>query len=168
MTERNFSTQLAGQIGESLVVAELGRRGVIATAFSGNVPDIDLLAYRNGKTLHLQVKAWRAGAVSFNATRFLNIRREEDVQIVEGLVAGLDANLVYVFVKIGDVSGQDKFFILKQGDLAQIVRVAYESFLNKHNGIRPRNANTTHVAVNEADLVRFESNWQLVADCFNF
>jgi len=41
---RNFSTQLAGQIGESLVVAELGRRGIVATAFAGNVPDIDLLA----------------------------------------------------------------------------------------------------------------------------
>ena len=39
---KNYSTQLAGQIGESLVVAELGKRGVIATAFSGNVPDIDI------------------------------------------------------------------------------------------------------------------------------
>jgi hypothetical protein len=34
---RNFKTQLAGQIGEHLVVAELGRRGVVATPFSGNV-----------------------------------------------------------------------------------------------------------------------------------
>jgi hypothetical protein len=40
---RSFKTQLAGQIGESLVVAELGRRGIVATAFAGNVPDIDLL-----------------------------------------------------------------------------------------------------------------------------
>lgn len=46
--ERNFNTQLAGQIGESLVVAELGRRGIVATAFAGNVPDIDLLAYGYG------------------------------------------------------------------------------------------------------------------------
>jgi hypothetical protein len=40
---RSFKTQLAGQIGESLVVAELGRRGIVATTFAGNVPDIDLL-----------------------------------------------------------------------------------------------------------------------------
>lgn len=163
---RSFSTQLAGQIGESLVVAELGRRAIVATAFAGNVPDIDLLAYKNGRTLHLQVKAWRAGAVSFNATRFLNIRREENVQIVEGLVAGLDADLVYVFVKIGEVAGQDRFFVLRQGDLAEIIRVGYEGFLTKHNGVRPRNADTTHVAVSEADLVRFEANWQLVEGCF--
>lgn len=163
---RSFSTQLAGQIGESLVVAELGRRAIVATAFAGNVPDIDLLAYKNGRTLHLQVKAWRAGAVSFNATRFLNIRREENVQIVEGLVAGLDADLVYVFVKIGEVAGQDRFFVLRQGDLAEIIRAGYEGFLTKHNGVRPRNADTTHVAVSEADLARFEANWQLVEGCF--
>lgn len=164
---RNFTTQLAGQIGESLVVAELGRRGIVATAFAGNVPDIDLLAYKNGKTLHLQVKAWRAGAVSFNATRFLKIRREKSVQIVEGLVEGLDAELVYVFVKIGERAGQDRFFVLRQGDLAEIIRAGYEGFLSKHNGVRPRNADTTHVAVSEADLARFEANWQLVEAGFS-
>jgi hypothetical protein len=163
---RSFTTQLAGQIGESLVVAELGRRGIVATAFAGNVPDIDLLAYMGGKTLHLQVKAWRAGAVSFNATRFLNIRREESVQIVEGLVEGLDAELVYVFVRIGEAAGQDRFFVLRQGDLAEIIRANYDHFLSKHSGVRPRNADTTHVAVSEADLAQFEGNWQIVDACF--
>ena len=43
---RSFKTQLAGQIGEALVVAELGRREIVATAFAGNVPDIDLLVDR--------------------------------------------------------------------------------------------------------------------------
>jgi len=57
---RNFHTQLAGQIGESLLVAELGRRGIVATAFTGNVPDIDLLAYRDGRTIALQVESLRA------------------------------------------------------------------------------------------------------------
>ena len=31
--KRNFNTKLSGQIGENLVVAELGRRNIIATAF---------------------------------------------------------------------------------------------------------------------------------------
>jgi hypothetical protein len=164
---RSFKTQLAGQIGESLVVAELGRRGIVATAFAGNVPDIDLLGYKDGKTLHLQVKAWSAGSVSFNATRFLNIRREEKAQIVDGLVAGLDVELVYVFVKIGEVAGQDRFFVLKQGVLAEIMRAGYENFLSKHNGVRPRNADTTHVAISEADVAQFEGDWQLLETCFN-
>lgn len=163
---RSFTRQLAGQIGESLVVAELGRRGIVATAFAGNVPDIDLLAYKDGKTLHLQVKAWRGGAVSFDATRFLHIRRQENVQVVEGLVAELDTELVYVFVRIGVAAGQDRFFVLRQGDLAEIVRAGYEGFLHKHGGVRPRNADTTHNAVYEADLVRFEDNWALIDACF--
>ena len=45
---KDFSKRLAGQIGEHLVVAELGRREIIATPFAGNVPDIDILAYANG------------------------------------------------------------------------------------------------------------------------
>ncbi|MDG4868656.1 hypothetical protein P8631_11655, partial [Guyparkeria sp. 1SP6A2] len=126
---RNFSTQLAGQIGESLVVAELGRRGWVATAFSGNVPDIDLLAYRAGMTLHLQVKAWRAGSVSFDATRFLKIRWEGDQQFVDGFVDGLDTVLIYVFVQIGEKAGLDRYFVLSQKDLADQVREGYENFL---------------------------------------
>ena len=46
------SSQLSGQIGENLVVAELGRRGIIATANIGaNVKDIDVLAYKDGKAM---------------------------------------------------------------------------------------------------------------------
>ena len=57
MTARNFSNQLSGQIGEALVVVELGRLGIVATAFAGNVPDIDILAYKEGKSKAVQVKA---------------------------------------------------------------------------------------------------------------
>jgi hypothetical protein len=33
------SNQLTGHIGEHLVAAELGRMGLFATPFAGNVPD---------------------------------------------------------------------------------------------------------------------------------
>ena len=79
---RNFKTQLAGQIGESLVVAELGRRGIVATSFAGNVPDIDILAYRAGKTLSLQVKAIRSGSVSFDAKRYMQLEFQGDRQVI--------------------------------------------------------------------------------------
>ena len=45
--KKNFSNQLTRQISENLVVAELGRREIVATTFSGSVPDIDILAYEN-------------------------------------------------------------------------------------------------------------------------
>ena len=163
---RNFKTQLAGQIGESLVVAELGRRGIVATAFAGNVPDIDILAYANDTTVHLQVKAWRTGSAQLNATRFIHIDFEGDRQIVRGLDETLDGELVYVFVKIGDGAGQDKYFILLQRELQAIILQNYSAWLDKHNGVRPRNPKTTHCAVEMTSLAQFEDNWSLVEERF--
>lgn len=163
---RKFSTQLAGQIGESLVVAELGRREIVATAFAGNVPDIDLLAYKGGKTLHLQVKAWRNGSVSVNATRFLNISFDGNRQFVNGLADDLDEDLVYVFVNIADVAGQDIFYVLRQGDLARSLLAGYVEFLDKHNGIRPRSPSSTHAAVGMKHPQDYEDNWVLIEDHF--
>jgi hypothetical protein len=55
---QNFNSQLSGQIGKSLVVSEPGRQEIIATIFSSNVPDIDLLAYKEDeRTLGLQVRS---------------------------------------------------------------------------------------------------------------
>lgn len=161
---QNFSNQLSGQIGESLVVAELGRREIVATAFAGNVPDIDLLAYKNGKTLALQVKSWRSGSVSFDATRFLEITIEDKQQSVNGFVEGIDESLIFVFVKLGKALGEDKFYVLMQKDLAQIVKSNYVSFLHKHNGVRPKNYETTHCSVSEQDLNEFRDNWCIISN----
>jgi len=162
MTQRSFNNQLAGQIGESLVVAELGRRGIVATAFAGNVPDIDLLAYRNGRTIALQVKSVRTGSVSFNAKRFMTIEFEGDRQIITETAPGLDASLIFVFVRIGLRSGEDDFFILEQGTLQGIIHTNHAAWLAKHGGIRPENPQSTHTAVSIAQLGQYRDNWGLV------
>ncbi len=52
------SNQLVKQIGEHLVCAELGRRGLIATPFAGNVPGCDVLAVdMQLRAVAIQVKA---------------------------------------------------------------------------------------------------------------
>lgn len=163
---RSFKTQLAGQIGEALVVAELGRRGIVATAFAGNVPDIDLLTYKHGKTCALQVKAWRNGGVSFDATRYLNIKISDEIQSVLGLNEELDPNLIFVFVMIGEKLGDDIFFLLTQRDLQSLIQQGYTAFLDKHGGRRPRNANTTHNSVTLEQLAKFEGNWDLIEKRF--
>ena len=43
---KDFSKQLSKQIGENLLVAKLGELGIVASTLTGNVPDIDVLAYR--------------------------------------------------------------------------------------------------------------------------
>lgn len=159
---RSFKTQLAGQIGEALVVAELGRRNIVATAFAGNVPDIDLLVYKDGKTAAVQVKAWRNGSVSFDATRYLKISIEEEIQTVMGIDESLDPDLIFVFVLIGSELGTDRFFLLRQRDLQSLIEQGYTSFLDKHGGKRPKNAFTTHNSVTLDQLEPFESNWALL------
>ena len=70
---KNFNSKLSGQIGESLVVAELGRRGIIATAFAGNVPEIDILAFNDKKSIPIQVKALKDDSLRTKADNYLNI-----------------------------------------------------------------------------------------------
>ncbi len=158
---KNFKSKLAGQIGEHLVVAELERRGVIAAPFAGNVPDIDILAYMDGKSAALQVKAQRTGDVSVNARHYLNIRFDGDQQIIEGKTE-IDRDLVFVLISIGDAAGEDVFYIFTQGDVQELVHDHYVAFLNKHNGIRPRNPQTTHCAYYLSDLEEYRDNWELV------
>ena len=159
MTTRKFSNQLSGQIGEALVVAELGRMGVVATAFAGNVPDIDILAYKNGKSTAVQVKAWKTGSVSFDARRFLNIEFNGHKQIVTGIHEHVQRLPIYVFVKLGEDKSKDEFYILDQLLLARLIREGYEAFLDLHNGVRPRNPQTTHNSVTLEQLLPFKDNW---------
>ena len=82
--KKNFSNQLTRQISENLVVAELGRREIVATTFSGSVPDIDILAYKNRTSIPLQVKAVKKGNLSVNAKDYLDIEFDGDKQKVKG------------------------------------------------------------------------------------
>lgn len=43
--------QLTKQTGEYLVCAELCRRGYIASSFTGNVPEYDVIAINNTKAI---------------------------------------------------------------------------------------------------------------------
>ena len=106
---KDFSKRLAGQIGEHLVVAELGRRNIIATPFAGNVPDIDILAYANERAVPIQVKAMRQAGGTVDATKYLRISFAGEQQRIDGLVE-VDRSLVYVLVTSGISAGEDRFF----------------------------------------------------------
>lgn len=163
---KSYKTQLAGQVGESLVVAELGRRGIVATALAGNVPDIDLLAYKNGRTAHIQVKAIRTGGLSLNAKRFMHISFDGDHQIIGGPDLAMDRDLTYVVVSIGNRLGEDVFYVLTQGDLQDIIIKGHSSFLRKHGGVRPKNPSSTHVGLAVGSLSKYKENWSLIEDRF--
>ena len=93
-----LSNTLTRQISEHLVTAQLGRLGIIATPFAGNVPDIDILAYANNKTVHIQVKAINKGDWQFSARTFLDIDLTPDGQKVRGINKSLDRDILCVFI----------------------------------------------------------------------
>lgn len=156
-----YSTQLTRQIGEHLVVAKLGRLGILATPFAGNVPDYDLLASDlSGHSLPLQVKAINGPSWQFSATAFLDIKFEGDRQIVKGKKKILNPNLICVFVFLKP-DGNDEFFVMTMKDLQEYFLKNYEG------GIRPRNPKSTHCAIWPKELIKYRDNWELITKHFN-
>ncbi len=158
---KGYSTQLTRQIGEHLVVAKLGRLGILATPFAGNVPDYDLLASDlSGHSLPLQVKAINGPSWQFSVTSFLDITFEGDRQIVRGKKEIFNPNLICIFVFLKP-NENDEFFILTMKDLQ-------EHFLeNYKGGIRPRNPKSTHCAIWPKELTKYRDNWELITKHFN-
>jgi Holliday junction resolvase len=158
---KDFRNHLTKQIGEHLVVAELGRRGIVAAPFAGNVPDIDILAYADGRTVAIQVKTLKTGSVQVDAKSFLNIRFDGETQIIDGLTA-LDRDLIFVLVCIDVEKARDRFFVFTQGELQDLIFINHTGALDKHGGRRPRNWQSTHCAYGPASLSNAENSWDLI------
>jgi hypothetical protein len=121
------NTHLTRQIGEHLVVAELGRHGIVATPFAGNMPDYDVVALTpTGQSIYIQVKAMNSGDWQLNAKQFLLIEydRELNQQRNNGLRLPSVAPLFFVLVKIIG-SGKDEFYVLAYSEVQRIVLEHY-------------------------------------------
>ncbi|MBS0160747.1 MAG: hypothetical protein JSS26_19375 [Nitrospira sp.] len=155
-----WDTKLTGQVGEHLVTAELGRRGIIATPFSGNVPDIDILAFAHGVTGHIQVKAITGDSWQFDVRRFLNVELVSGRQIVHGISPELDRKIICVFVALGGHLGEDRFYIFKQGWLQ-------DYFAEHYKGrVPPKNVNSFHCAIWQRDMAAHLGNWRIITGKF--
>lgn len=162
-----ISTKLAGQVGEYLVCAELGKRGLIATSFTGNVPEFDLLvADNNLNTLPIQVKASRSGNWPTRADLWIDIVIDDDskVQIDRGDQVIPYPDLIYVCVLIADPEKyeHDRYFILKKSDLQKICATNYRSWMDTQQWKRPKNYKSLDNRYYVKDLEPFESNWNLI------
>lgn len=148
--------QLTKQIGENLVVAELGRRKFIATTFAGNVPAFDILAAgENGKTFPLQVKAIQGASWQFDIRTFLQVELVGDTQIVLGKNTATSGKLICVFVKITE-GGEDEFYLFYWSFLQDYFLRTYKG------GKRPRNPGSFHCAIWPKDLQLFKNNWRIL------
>lgn len=155
-----LNSKLTGQIGEHLVTAEPGRKGIIATPFSGNVPDIDILAHANGVTGHIQVKAINKESWQFDIRKFLDVVLTEKGQIVNGLNHNFDRKIICIFVSLGEKLGEDKFYIFKQGWLQ-------DYFSEQYKGRKPpKNISSFHCAIWERDIQKHLGKWQIITNKF--
>jgi len=138
------------------VADELGRRGYVATPFSGNIPMFDLLAADlQGRAVPIQVKAINGPSWQFNADRFLIIEIIDDEQLIRGKTALPNPNLLCIFVLLKS-AGKDEFYIFHLRDLQDHFAEIYKG------GRRPKNPQSLHCAVWPKELERFRDNWALV------
>lgn len=153
-----ISTQLTRQIGEHLVAAKLGRLGLFATPFAGNVPEFDLVvANGSGQSSLIQVKAINGPSWQFNASTFLNIEMIGNEQVVKGKTKLNNPSLVCVFVLLRE-SEADEFYVLRVKDLQSEIAKTYKG------GIRPKNPQSMHCAVWPKQLSKHRDNWSLVLE----
>ena len=133
------------------MVAELAKRGFIASLLPGAAPGIDILAYKNGVAIPIQVKTNRIGSVSLNAKSFLKIHLDTDKekQVIERngkeyKKAEINRNLIWILVFIvkgtfiyKDKKGNEKreekesqeFYICRGSDIQDSVAKYYPEFV---------------------------------------
>jgi hypothetical protein len=159
------SLQLTKQVGEYLVAAELCRRGLIATTFTGNVPDYDIVAINDkGEDFLVQVKTIHGGSWQFGDVRvFVDVKLDEKkkIQIVGRKKKPKYPNLVYVFVRL-DRSGRDRFFILKAEELHRRMAADHRRIIKQHKGKRARNWKSFHGGIKSSGLAKYEDRWEVI------
>lgn len=160
------SNKLIGQVGEFLVCAELGRRGLIATPFAGNVPGFDVIATDGElRSVPIQVKTSNGTSWQFSGKKLLQIDFDATTgqQRVLGIRDSENLDLIYVFACLGHSREQrDRFFILTKGEFLSLVRSHYETYMEKHGGRRPRKPESSHIAIRLPELEPFEDDWELI------
>jgi hypothetical protein len=150
-------THLTRQIGEHLVVAELGRQGIVATPFAGNMPGYDVVALTpTGQSIYIQVKAMNSGDWQLHAKQFLMIEydRELNRQRNAGPRPPCVTPLFFVLVKIIGL-GKDEFYVLPYSDIQRIVLEHYTAPARKSTHFALRRSYVLPYGVEDLTHVHF-------------
>lgn len=157
------SNKLVGQTGEYLVAAELSRRGLIATTFTGNVPHYDIIASDEfGRHVSVQVKASRTRSWQFaNISHYCHITFKGECQIVGDSKPCPVHRLIMTFVAVED-DGNDRFYILTWDCFRDLLVSHHKKYLAKHDGIRPKKWDSLHCAITEDVLSPYRDRWDTI------
>jgi len=159
------SIKLTGAVGEFLVSAELCRRGLLATHFSGNVTHYDIIASNeDGRHVVIQVKAINKANWQFDVTKFVEVTMDGNRQILGEPVREPYPNLFCVFVALGDEKKRDRFFIFRWKTLSEIIINHHRDYLDHHGGMRPKAPKSTHCSISPKELDSYEDKWSLILE----
>lgn len=157
VARRKTKGYLTGLTGELLVATELARLGFQVCLPSGNSPDLDMLAYRGGEVLAVQVKSAGVGnAIQLGLKKFLTLETDPEtgVQVMTAKQPPLDDKLYVAFVYLGKQAGQDRIYVGRAPKIADFLERQHLAYLGRNSGVRPgRNKESDHIAVAEKDVM---------------
>ncbi len=155
--------KIVGQTGEYLVAAELSRRDLIATTFTGNVPHYDIIASNEyGFHISVQVKAITGNTWQFSDIRqFFEVELDSKKQVIGNPKKSPVKDLIFAMVKLNDY-GSDNFYILKWETLRDIIFANYKTYLIKQDFIRPKRYDSFHSALSENDILKHKDCWDII------
>jgi hypothetical protein len=160
-----LANKLTSHIGEYLACAELGRRGFIATSFTGNVPGYDLLVCNAAlQALPVQVKTSRGDNWPSRADLWLDIQIDHATkkQVNRGPRAIENPELIYICIALGTSSAGDRFFICEQSDIQKACIASYTRWMDPKGWVRPKKYESLDNRYYVEDLRQFENNWSLI------
>ena len=154
-----LSNHITKQIGEYLVASMLGRIGLVAATFAGNVPDYDITATDSAfRSVAVQVKTTNSTRWQFgDMRRFADIRLDEKKQVI-GRPVALSNNVVCVMVALSRY-GEDRFYVLSLKALQRALIRIHQGVLEKFSGVRPKKFDSFHCAIGEDELAPFKDAW---------
>ncbi len=156
-TGRN--NQITKQIGEYLVASALGRIGLVAATFSGNVPEYDIIATDSEfRSIPVQVKASNGSSWQFDTRRYVDIKLVGKTQVL-GSPVPLPGEIICVFVALSRQYGDDRFYVLSLKALQDLLITHCRNYLKKHGGVRPKKFDSFHGAIKEEHLAPFKDAW---------
>lgn len=160
-----LSNKLTGQIGEYLACAQLGKLGYIATSFTGNVPEFDIIVTDNKlRTIPIQIKTTRGKSWPTKADLWIDIEIDEakKMQIDKGNKNIDNPKLIYLCIALAEIDSQekDRYFILRKKDLQAICAHNYRTWMAKHNWKRPKNYKSLDNRYLIDDLKKYENKWE--------
>jgi hypothetical protein len=142
-----LTSQQVARGGEHLVAAEIHLRGGYAAMFTGNMPEVDLIASDRARTrtVQLQVKTRTSGSWHSRTAR-ANKRTP---------VA--DETSFWVFVDL--IPEAPAFFVVPDWWMENAMFEDYQAYLSRHGGSRPVTPSSTHIGIGTSLIAEWKGRW---------